>query len=348
MFSLSYVCVFLYLFHTVCLQYKSVYLWSSVPIILAVLNWVIFAGRYFWGLCSTSQQLLKQHTFVFLMGGYLCLPSVMRVQLQSIDCLELHPHEMYLRIDTSVDCTSKSFEQFKVIDVIFIVVCLLVPLLWFFLLWQRLNPSSFHGQALTISRNNSITLLRSQQLADEGLSSFSFLFVPYRPYFYYLEVVEVLRRIAFIGLLPLLTTNNARRAAFGVFFSLCSSVFYREVEPFARTVNNVLVHVAQLVIFMTYAAALAIETDLSKGVSDTFMGCVLVVVNLIILTLAFFMGLYRHKREQRKERERWAWKRVLSSQEAHLVDRIMGTRRSDQELQESAPSGAASGCREFR
>jgi len=44
--------------------------------------------------------------------------------------------------------------------------------------------------------------------------------------YYYFEVVEVYRRILFIGVLPLLATNASRRAAFGVFFSLISLTLY--------------------------------------------------------------------------------------------------------------------------
>ena len=53
------------------------------------------------------------------------------------------------------------------------------------------------------------------------------------------------RRVLFIGLLPLLSERSDRRAALGVFFAMCSAIFYREVM---RAAINVLLHVPFLLV----------------------------------------------------------------------------------------------------
>ena len=75
----------------------------------------------------------------------------------------------------------------------------------------------------------------------------------------------------------------------------------------------------------TYATALAIETNLSRGVDDTILGCILAAVNAAILGVAFSMSLHRHRRTQRESAMRLAWRGALSTLEEQVVDEVMGS-----------------------
>ena len=68
------------------------------------------------------------------------------------------------------------------------------------------------------------------------------------------------RRILFVGILPLISSNTAQKAATGMFFGTCSTVFYRELEPFRKRSSNFLVYIAQYVITFTFAGALVLST----------------------------------------------------------------------------------------
>jgi serine/threonine protein kinase len=328
-------------------EFNSVYLWSLVPLVLAVANWIVF---YLRGVASAARgcdsdalrtRRLEQHVYYFLMGGYLLLPTVARSELQALDCVQLRKNEKYLRVDTSVSCMSASYQAFVMVDVLFICVFLSIPILWFVLLWSRrnlLNPKEEKGA------KSSADVLRSRQRDDSSLAPYFFLFSAYRPPYYYFECVEIYRRILFIGVLPLLSTASSRRAAFGVFFSLCSAVFYREINPFINGANNLLVFVAQYAILVTFAAALAIETDLSKNVDDTVLGCILVLVNGIIMAFALVMSWHRHRYSQITLEASW---HVLTEREAGIVAGIMGPvgnaldqDTEDQEMPDHAGSGS--------
>jgi len=126
---------------------------------------------------------------------------------------------------------------------------------------------------------------------------------------WWFECVEMYRRVAFVGVLPLVSTQTSRRSAFGVFVALASVAVYRETEPFEAAHNNILIFVAQYAILLTYASALAISTDLSKGLDDLAFGLILVAVNLVVLGMALLMLHRRHVAErttQEKARERRA------------------------------------------
>jgi hypothetical protein len=70
----------------------------------------------------------------------------------------------------------------------------------------------------------------------------------------------LLRRILFVGVLPLTSPVTATRASLGVVLSIASVVYFREEEPYKIEFSNFIAHVAQFVILITFYAALAIDT----------------------------------------------------------------------------------------
>jgi len=96
------------------------------------------------------------------------------------------------------------------------------------------------------------------------------------------------------------------------------------VEPFESAWNNVLIYVAQYAIFASYAGALAIETDLSKGLNNLVFGSILVLVNIVIIGLAFYVATARHRRVQKAELQKQAFWRPFSTEDFATVNRIMG------------------------
>jgi hypothetical protein len=163
-------------------HFTSVYLWSLTPIALAlVLIFVHCARARSAGSTVTTADL----TYQLLLLGYLVLPSVSLKQLQALDCVEV-AGKSYVRIDTSVDCESSEFRTFRVVDAFFITAYLSIPLTWLaFLLARResLNP------APTTGSDKKLALFRRDQ--DRDLIPLKFLFAAYKPFFFFLEVVEM-------------------------------------------------------------------------------------------------------------------------------------------------------------
>jgi hypothetical protein len=148
-----------------------------------------------------------------------------------------HLVERYLRVDTSIDCSSSDFRTFRVVNGLFIFVYLSIPLLWAVLLYlarDRLNPRTSDRRLAYFLRDN-----------DLSLAPIRFLFSVYKPNVYYFESFEMFRRIVFIGLLPLFSPRSDRRAAVGMALAQCSAIFYRESGPFRRKSTNTLVYIAQ-------------------------------------------------------------------------------------------------------
>ena len=158
------------------------YLWSSVPIILALLLVLVHCAGSRCRPGSGSSTALVNH---LLLLGYLVLPSVALKQLQALDCVEV-AGKHYLRIDTSVDCDSAEFKAFRVVDGLFISAYLSTPLVWLALLLTHrdsLNPPPSTG-----SDEKLALFLRDQ---DQSLGPLRFLFGSYRPCFFFMEVIEM-------------------------------------------------------------------------------------------------------------------------------------------------------------
>ena len=129
---------------------------------------------------------------------------------------------------------------------LFVCFYMSVPLSWLVLLFRlrrRLNPP-------TTSADAGLVLWMRDR--DTTLSPVRFLFEVYHPHYYYWEALELYRRVAFIGVLPLLSAKADRRAAIGVLFSIVSLAVYGEVGPFQRESTKILARVAQYSIFMTF------------------------------------------------------------------------------------------------
>jgi len=80
---------------------------------------------------------------------------------------------------------------------------------------------------------------------DEELASVKFLFQDYLCERWYFEVVDMYRRIVFLGVIPLMGTDGAGRAYAGSALGLLSCVYFRESVPFRIPFTNFLAVVAQ-------------------------------------------------------------------------------------------------------
>lgn len=168
----------------------DVYVWSISPIILIVLNGIVYIIRFTIEryrnlldlLTDFDAALVREHTTYFLALLYLVLPPVTSKQLGALDCIHVGGGR-YLRSDTSVDCNSEAYNRFVLVDVFFIVAYLSVPLGWICILYRnrsKINPICADPEYALFTRNR-----------DESLQPFTLLFSAYKPRYYLWETVEM-------------------------------------------------------------------------------------------------------------------------------------------------------------
>jgi len=168
------------------------------------------------------------------------LPPVVMKQLQGLDCIHFsHNGSLYLRVDTSVNCTSNEYYDFRSYLLTFIIMYQFIPLTWMFLLYRK-------RKALFVSRGPNEESLLNLRDDDPTLSYLKFLFKDYRGEKWWFEVAEMYRRIMYIGVLPLFTPDSSKRASLGCMFAIISFVYFREEEPFRVAFTNNIACVAQV------------------------------------------------------------------------------------------------------
>lgn len=157
-------------------------IYSAVPIAIAVVLCLIHsARRTITGGSVATSSITNQ----LLLLGYLVVPPVSLKLLQALDCVAI-AKKTYLRIDTSVDCESEEYRTFRLYDGCLLSFYLAMPLVWLMLLTmnrERLNPIPVTG-----SDKKHAMYLRE---ADETLTSIRFLFSPYKPAYFFFEVIEM-------------------------------------------------------------------------------------------------------------------------------------------------------------
>jgi hypothetical protein len=116
------------------------------------------------------------YQLVVVIGRYLVLPPVTLQQFQGMDCVPYeHRSGSFLRVDTSVDCNSASYAQFRNRLALLIVLYQMIPVVWLVLLYRvkdALNPvATKHNEKLSL-------IIRDE---NPNLKYLTFLFRDYRP-----------------------------------------------------------------------------------------------------------------------------------------------------------------------
>ena len=177
-------------------------------------------------------------------------------------------------------------------DYVLIVIYQSLPLIYVYLLCQareKLNPKAPSVKQALALRDG-----------DESIHHLKFLVADYTPSKWWFEVLDLYRRIIFLGVIPLLGDDGAARAYAGCTLALVSTVYMREVLPFRHQFTNVLAVIAQYVILMAFMAALLICTDsLAKfNLTDFAVGCIMTVANSTLVLIAVGIGWARYRKEK--------------------------------------------------
>jgi len=296
--------------------YNTVYAYSLAPIIIALLIIIVGAIRVFLLLPVTRRtEVVSQHSYALLLLSYLVMPPVTTKQFQALNCFTLqHDDERsFLRQDSSIICNDSEHEDFMVVDAFLIILYMLIPPMWIILLRRvrhRLVPKGMEDEAIVVEMRDK----------DAHLSTLSFLFRDYKVNVWYWEALEMIRRVFFCGVIPLMSEKTFTRGLIGLALSLASIVTFREVMPFRNKFASALGHASQIVIFVVFGAAVTIEADLK--VNPTLFGSLLCVATVGILAAATAASLQRHFRKRRLAR----WKREQSVQKIEWACNFSATK----------------------
>ena len=127
----------------------------------------------------------------------------------------------------------------------------------------------------------------------------------------------MLLRVVFCGVISTVTKSTLQRGMIGQMLSLVSLMVYREVMPFRVGFASIIVHVAQLVLFLTFSAAVVIETGVGDLFDPLVFGAIRCGINALVVGVAMAASFcwhirevreLRRKREARVQKVEWAYR----------------------------------------
>ena len=207
--------------------------------------------------------------------------------LRECDAFQHSPS--FMQVDPSKQCGTAAHTGFTVYAILMLLpITFGVPLFYIELLRRHrhlIDPPAKDGPMKIRLRN-----------ADPKLAPLSFLFRDYRCDCWFAEPVECLRRMVMIGAIGF-CGKGAMRSGTGTLVALVSVVAYREIQPFADELTNLLAYVAQWLVFFVFLSAFIIEAR-PFAYNDNALGGLLLGMVLVVFSFAGTCGLADDQRQR--------------------------------------------------
>jgi len=299
--------------------HSNVYSTSAFPLILVTLIWVAYWVERGWHALKVSRGAvftLKQERLFrkglydgyfaqTLTTTYLFLPTATMSQFKGLNCFSYEAStQSYLKADSSIDCNGPAHQSFIIYNALMILFFQSIIVFYFLILYlnlDKINP-------IRKCDGDTAAALRLRDL-DRTIDHIRFLFNDTRVTCWYHEVIDMYRRMFFIGVLPLTAEEPVTKAYIGAGLAMAMTIYFREMMPSRNPFTNLLAVVSQYQILFVFLAALFIITAAIDrvNVSQFALGCLLVFANSIVLLGAIYAGWLAHlrdlKRMKRRERK---------------------------------------------
>jgi len=139
--------------------------------------------------------------------------------------------------------------------------------------------------------------LRHATRYDPVLVPFKFLIRPYVRHLYMYDVYDMLRRVIFVSILPILPLKNeSERAVIGCIFAVFALMISSNLKPYQKEVTNALNEALQYLIFFTFflffvlpLEGVHVMSDNGEGIST--VGVLALLAQIIVILISFRPGL---------------------------------------------------------
>ena len=207
---------------------------------------------------------------------YLTLPTITTLLFGMIPCDTLDNEERYLRADYNISCDDPSRFFWNCYTYIMILLFPIgVPFAYSRMLWK--NRARINQPV-------------EERAKDHKLMAIGFLFDPYKPEFWYFEVVETVRRLAMTGVLSIIKPGSYTQLSVGLFFSFAHTLTVMGLKPYTELRDNSLSILSgfQLILVFMSCSFLKYRNGTSDPFDSAGMGALLVAS--FVATFFFFIA----------------------------------------------------------
>lgn len=261
-------------------------------------------------------RIKSRYLTLFFLLTYLVLPNVATTIFRTFLCTDVGPkdattdvNDRYLTADMRISCDSDYYQRGVIYASFMIVVYVVgIPLMYAVLLYRsRKDIAGRYGKeielvdglsskslsakaryALTGSGKRKNPLALRHDPAAHQAQMVSFLWISYKPEFWYWEIVETTRRLLLTAVLSVCGPGTAAQAILALLLALFYIKLYGFFRPYEAEVDSLAAEVGQFQIFLTFLGALIIQRQLLGAEWNTAVGAALLVINVSVTML--FLG----------------------------------------------------------
>ncbi|CAM9831277.1 unnamed protein product [Scytosiphon promiscuus] len=301
--------------------YHRLLLTTLTPLVLAiVLVLTYWMAKRRAGIGSTgvlaARAAWSRHMAAGLLLTFLVFTSTSTIAFETFACDdEAVEGESYLRADYRLTCYTTKHKWYMVYAGVMILVYPIgIPLLYACILWKNrmaLNPRVRDTTDSTsgVSRLPMVRGFAANESAEEleerlemrkrnpDLVPSMFLWKDFGPDMYYYEVIECGRRILLTGALIFIAPNTAAQAAVACMFAFASLLGFELLRPHLDPVDSWLYRLGCVVIFLSNFLALLIKADAAGESSRSFLGGVMVSINVLLILAVLFASCLTTQQE---------------------------------------------------
>lgn len=161
-----------------------------------------------------------------------------------------------------------------------------------------MNVSTSPNRSTTPDRGATTIITRSTSSGGEvgihpDIAFISFLWISYRPEFWYWELIETFRRLMLTAFLSIIVPGQSPQSLVAVLLAMIFSKLYDHFKPYVRQYNNTLADIGNMQIFLTFYGILAIQQRMLDDTGINWLGYALIMVNLSVIFVTIFKVVSR-------------------------------------------------------
>eukprot|EP01043_Picozoa_sp_COSAG02_P052433 COSAG02_NODE_5647_length_4153_cov_5.533300_1_plen_1278_part_10 len=216
---------------------------------------------------GTARKHLADNVFFIVFVSY---PRICQVSFNAWICRRALPDLSILVADDRVACEDGAHIIYKGMSlIVLIVIALGVPVIVTIVLYRERQAQPAVPDSLKLRAAEALAITPQEaEFAVNDIkvgSSYGFLVDAFKPKFFYWESMDMLRKLALLGLVLLFERGSINQIAVSLIISLFFLVAHLRVHPYKLDSDNHFRSATELHVLLTIATGLVFRTDLDNG-----------------------------------------------------------------------------------
>ena len=238
----------------------------AFPLGLAAVALGIFAVERLRSSRDTARKHLAGNIFFVT---FLCYPRVCQTSFNAWICRRVLSDLSVLVADDRVACESSVHVTFQWLSLlVLIVIALGVPVATMIILYRERKAQPAVNKSLKLRTAEALAITPEQaEFAVNDIrlgSSYGFLVDAFRPKYFYWESMDMLRKLALLGLVLLFERGSVNQIAVSLVISFFFMAAHLQAQPYKLAADNYFRTATELHVFLTIATGLIFRTDLDN------------------------------------------------------------------------------------